>query len=126
MQFGIRIDHVKNRLYITLPASFSREELHQFGDQVIEAVRRLKPGFTMVTDISVCQPMSVDKVEEVRRVGEFGRRMGMKAAVRVVGVSTITKMQFRRVSREVGYNSYFADSLAAADALLDQELEQAG
>lgn len=121
MPYELRVDQTKNRMYLTLIGAFTDAEVPEVAARCIEALSSLKPGFTIVTDISRCQPLSQFGVQEVRRVAEIGlKKYGMRTTARVVGASAIAKLQFRRVNREAGFESYFATSVAEADALLDE------
>ena len=122
MPFDLRIDRQKNRLYIKIWGLIEDEELRAGAGRTIKSMESLRPGFTIVNDISECRPLSQEGVEEVRRVAEMGVKHGMRAVARVVGASTITRLQFKRVSREAGYDAYTAASLAEAEAMLDESV----
>jgi hypothetical protein len=119
LPFTIKIDHQKNRLYVKLVGLLGGEEMLEGSRQTIKAMESLKPGFTIITDISECRPLSQEGFQEIRRVAETGLKLGMRISARVVGPSTITRLQFKRMSREAGYDSYNAASLEEAEAMLD-------
>jgi hypothetical protein len=119
MAFTIRVDAQKNRLYITLSGLFSDEEARVAADAAIEGAAKMRPGFYVVNDISRFRPLTKEGVAQARRAGEFCAQCGMKATVRVTGISPTAHAQFERAAKEGGYVSYVAPSVEDADALLD-------
>jgi hypothetical protein len=119
MAITLRVDDKRNRLYLALTGLMTDEEMRVAADQTIEMVKKLKPGFTVITDISQFRPMTKLGVDEVKRVGVFCAQQGMKATVRIVGISPTALQQFQRVAKENGYTAYTAQSVSEAEGLLD-------
>ena len=119
--YKFKIDPVKNRLYITLEGFFSTEEMKQCSDETIEAVKQLKPGYDVITDISEFAPVGIDALQEISRVQEYFRQTGVRQGVRIVGESVVTGMQFKRMGKSVGYPSTNVATLAEAEEFLDSQ-----
>src|SRR5690349_19242184 len=119
MGITLRLEEKKNRLYVTLAGLMSDEEMKAAADQTIEQVKKLRKGFTILTDISKFRPMTKQGVEEVKRVGLFCAANGMKATARVIGISPTAHQQFQRVAKENGYTAYTATSVDEAESMLE-------
>ncbi len=117
--YQFKIDPVKNRLYITLEGFFSAEEMKKCSDDTIEAVKQLKPGYDVITDISRFSPVSADALQEITRVQEYFKKSGVRRGVRIVGKNAVTRMQFKRLGKSVGYVSAEVATLAEAERFLD-------
>ncbi|MCI0571035.1 MAG: hypothetical protein L0Y66_09795 [Myxococcaceae bacterium] len=118
----LRTDIQKNRAYLTLAGLVADEELRQGVDQYIAQLGTLRPGFTTVTDLSSCRPLSQTGVAEVRRAAQACVGRGIQATARVVQQTTVAMLQFQRVSREEGYTAFTVPSLMEAERLLDEEV----
>ena len=119
--YEFKIDTVKNRLYITLDGFFSTEEIKQCSDETIGAVKKLKPGYDVITDISKFSPVGLDALKEIERVQEYFRTSGVRHGVRIVGKSVVTGMQFKRLGKSVGFRSTNFATLAEAEEFLDSQ-----
>lgn len=118
MPHHLQVDVARNRVYLKLEGLFSDDEARVAADETIASFGKMKPGFTCVTDISSFRPLTQEGVREVRRAGEAGLRLGMRATARVVGASAVAAQQFQRASKEGGYQSFTVATVEEADALL--------
>jgi len=95
------------------------KELEKAEQELRTALPAMPRSFDMVCDISAAEPLSAEAVAGVRRMAEMLIPAGMRAHVRVVGRSGQTALQFQRISRALGYESWLAFSLEEAEDLLD-------
>jgi hypothetical protein len=116
--YTIRADTLKNRLYVTLAGIFTLEEMRRCGDETIEATKKLRPGYDVVTDITQYKVGSPEVAKDIERVQAHFRKSGARQGVRVVGASVISGMQFRRTGAQADYNSVNVASLQDAEELL--------
>jgi hypothetical protein len=119
--YEIKIDRVKNRLYITMEGFFSTEEMKQCSDKVIEAAKKLKPEYDVITDISNFAPVAPETLQEITRVQDYFRKSGVRHGVRVVGKRVVTEMQFKRLGKGVGYSPIDVATLDEANRFLDSQ-----
>jgi hypothetical protein len=124
MPFTIRVDHDKNRMYLTLTGLMEDEETRAAADASIDAFKTLKPGFFVINDISNFRPLTKEGVAHVQRAGEVARKLGMRATVRVVGISPTAHAQFQRAAKQGGYTAYMAQSVEEAEKLLDAHKDE--
>jgi len=117
--YTIRADTVRNRLYVTLVGFFSLEEIKKCGDETIEATKRLRPGYDVITDITQYKPGPPEVAEDIERVQAHFRKSGARQGVRIVGGNVLSGMQFRRTGTSAVYNSVNVPSLEEAEKLLD-------
>ena len=117
--YSIRVDLVRNRLYVTLVGFFSPEEIKQCGDETIEATKRLRRGYDVVTDITQFKAGTAAVAADVERVQAHFRRSGARQGVRIVGGNVLSGMQFRRTGMSAEYNSVNVANLEEAEQLLN-------
>ena len=117
--YTVRVDVVKNRLYVTLSGFFSLEEIKRCGDETIAATQRLRPGYDVVTDITQFKAGTPEVAEDIKRVQHHFQTSGARQGVRIVGENAIAKLQFRRTGTDARYNSVNVATLEEAERLLD-------
>ena len=116
------VDITKNRLYVTLKGAVSEAESQQIADKVIEVIKKLKPGFDVITDISEFEPATQKAAESLLLVHKALIEQGVNRIVRVVGKelkATVGKIQFERTSRNAGIVADSVNSIEDAERLLD-------
>lgn len=117
--YTIRVDPVRNRLYVTLEGFFTLDEIKQCGNETIEATKKLRRGYCVVTDITQYKAGPPEVAQDVERVQAHFRRSGARQGVRIVGESFLSGMQFRRTGGNAEYDSVNVPSLEAAEKFLD-------
>jgi hypothetical protein len=118
--FKVHADAVRNRLYLTLSGFFSAEESKQCGDETVAAIKRLRPGYDVITDISTFKPGTPEVAKDIERVQAHFKATGAKRGVRVVGANAASSMQFARLATAAGFTSCNAATLADAEKILDE------
>ena len=116
----IRADTLKNRMYLVLDGFFTDEEMKKAADEAIQEVKKLKPGFAIINDISKFKPATAQGVEEMKRAQKFVQTAGVGRIIRIVESAALAQMQFKRTSREAGYTAETAASVQEAEAMLDR------
>ena len=117
--YSIRLDIDRNRLYVTLVGFFSLVEIKKCGDETIEATKRLRRGYDIVTDITQFKAGPADVAADIERVQAHFRKSGARQGVRIVGGNVLSGMQFRRTGTSAEYNSVNVASLEEAEKLLN-------
>jgi hypothetical protein len=120
MPWETRIDRNRNYYLMRLWGLLSDDECRAVSQHVIEEVcAQMKPGWSLINDISACKPLSQEGIGVVRESGAAVAKMGMKYVIRIVGVSAVAAMQFKRETKAT-YEANVVTSLADAEALLDK------
>lgn len=120
-QFNAHIDAGKNVIYMEFIGAFRKEDMLATNEKTLNLIKDLKPGFTVINDISQ-YTVSGPEVAELITVG--GKKLidrGMKRLIRIVGESAIAQMQFQRTSKHAGYQAHTVASLEEAERLLETE-----
>ncbi len=117
-EYEIRADIRKNRLYVTLRGFFNEADAKEMADKAIQEIKKLKPGFDVINDISNFKPGSQQSTEELKRAAIFMQQHGADRMIRVVPATTIGSMQFARNSGTVGYDVDIASSVEEAEEML--------
>jgi hypothetical protein len=116
--YHIKGDLNKNRLNISLEGFMTDQEVKAAADLVIAEAKKLKPGFSVVNDVSTFSPATPQGTEEIKRAQLFLAANGVGRVVRVVGEASISAMQMQRKSREAGYGADTVASRAEAEKAL--------
>jgi hypothetical protein len=116
-KMDIRADVTKNRLYLILSGFFEDPEMTAVADKCIAEVKKLKPGFDIINDISQCKSASDKGIMELLRAQTFIKQSGVNKVVRITG-DIITQAQFNRQAKEAGYSAETAASIAEAEKIL--------
>lgn len=120
--FITNADVSKNRLYITLKGAFNADEARLAAGRVVSEIKKLQPGFNVITDISMIKSSDVEAADELIKIQKLLIESGVNQIVRVVGQlieQMVGKLQFDLASRESGIKAQTADTVAEADLLLD-------
>ena len=116
--YEIKSDLSKNRLFVTLSGFLTDEQMKTAADMVISETKKLKPGFSVINDISNFQPASKAGTEEIQKAQIFVKNNGAGRIVRIVKDNALANMQFSRVTKTAGYNVDEATSVEEAEKLL--------
>lgn len=117
-----RTDIEKNRLYVTLKGRIASEESRQAANQVMTDLKRLKPGFDVITDISEFEPATQKEVDMLIEVHRVLIEKGVQRIARVIGSelkATVGKIQFERASKLTKVVAQNFNSVEDADRYLD-------
>jgi hypothetical protein len=121
--FDIRTDLPKNRLYVILKGFFPDEAARQASDKTIAEVKKLRPGFAVITDISEFKPATALALACIQQGQQAIAKQGVKRIIRIVDRTHITgQMQFLRMGKQVydAVDANVATSLQEAEAMLDE------
>jgi hypothetical protein len=117
--FDAKADVAKNRLYITLKGFLTDEEAKNAADLVIAEIRRLRPGFDVITDVSEFKATSPVGTQDIARGQKAAVDGGARRFVRVVSQEILGVHQFQRVAKTTGVTAEVAGSVAEAERLLE-------
>ncbi|MFP4474170.1 MAG: hypothetical protein ACLFOY_01335 [Desulfatibacillaceae bacterium] len=107
----------KNRLYIRIGRSGAAPIPDLLS--LRREVRRLYPGFTVLTDLTGYTPVGQKEAEQIVRLQRFLIDAGMGMAVRVAP-SAVARLQFERRARRSGFRAVSASRLEDGERFLDQ------
>jgi hypothetical protein len=116
----VRTDVFKNRLYVMLEGFFSTEEMKKQVDNLVQEVKKLKPGFDVINDISRFKPTTPQGAEEMTRAQQSLQAAGVGRIIRIVESASLSEMQFTRTAKEAGYAAETATSVEEAEKMLDR------
>jgi hypothetical protein len=122
--FTVEADIQKNRLYSKMVGYFDYNEMKECTDKTISEVKKLKPGFDVITDLSEFKPVGQDTLDEVARGQAFLKKAGVRHAIRVEGKFKLTSMQFSRMGKSVDYVPDIVATREEAEKLLDDKIKQ--
>lgn len=117
--YRVRIDPIRNRLYVELRGALSEGQILSAVDDVIVGVGRLKPGFSVVHDLATFRPATPKGAEDVRQVQAFVARQPLGRIIHVMSPGDSAEVSVTRTGRAGAFAPETAASLSEADALLD-------
>jgi hypothetical protein len=118
--FEIEADRMENRLHMELRGSLDEARAEEAVETVEAEAAKLSPGFDVVNDISEFKPLSQDVADTIADGKEILAANDAGALVRVTGDSALGDMQFSRVGGDEGYEVTKAETVAEAEAKLDE------
>lgn len=112
-----KADISKNRLYLNFKC-VGRDELLEEIRLIAEEVKKLRTGFTCLTQLWENRPLTEKEERYIRLLQEFLALVGLAKVVRVGPKST--HEQFDLMSREAAkYSAEYVDTLEQAEEILD-------
>ena len=118
--YDIRADVSKNRLYLRFVGFMSDEDAAKIAERIIAEIGRLRPGFSIINDISALKPTSQAATEHLRRAQDLSVKRGSGRVIRVVGNQAVTQMQWNRTLKETfGRTAEVAATVEEAERMLD-------
>ncbi len=119
--YTIKCDLKKNRLFVTLVGTMQKEEVPQYNADMKKNIGTLKPGFTVLLDLTEAkiftqEAINLDSLVETK---EIAVKAGMSKSAMVVTSPTL-KMQFVRNFKSIGSKDEPFGTFEEAEAFLDK------
>ena len=119
--YNNQLNFSKNRMHLMLEGKVEAAELKAWSDDLLSKLKRLKPGFSVISEILNCQPATEEVRQMLADTQKKVKELGLGNAVRIVSKDNyVTANQWQRSSRSVGYVAMEAESVQAAEKLLDE------
>jgi hypothetical protein len=113
----VKADTASNRVYVTLRGFSSDEEMQEHVTRVATEVRKLKPGFVMISDISQMKPATPNGTKMLQDIMHLYRKQGIARIIRIVGEDVIAKGQFNRLAKDAGIEVHYVSTRDQAEKL---------
>lgn len=121
IEYDIRADVLKNRLYISIKGFMTEEDAVIISDKASAETRKLKPGFDVINDIRELSPATPKASRLYSRQLDVAKEVGIGRVVRIVGDQVITKMQLTKALKDtLGVVALTAANVDEAESLLDK------
>ena len=117
----------KNRLVITIIGNLSKENLDKLYTEIRFCVADLKPGFSVITDLSGCTIAALSGVPTFRKITNFLITNKVGRVVRVIDENKIVLKQLLNLTaRMSGYKADHFQTLAKAEEALSRSERRDG
>ena len=113
----VTTDIAANRIYVTLRGFSSDQEMEQHTARVSAEVRRLKPGFVMISDISEMKSATPNGTRMLQDIMLVYKKQGIARIIRIVGDDVIAKGQFNRISKDAGIAVHYVSTREEAEKI---------
>ncbi|MBW1894957.1 MAG: hypothetical protein JRF40_07565 [Deltaproteobacteria bacterium] len=113
----IKVDILKNRLYLTL-GRVRKDKVADSSKRIEEEIHRLDHGFSCITRILDVRDIDENDIHEIIKIQDLLSEKGMSRAVRV-GIEA-GKELLDRIGDDAGYIALTADNLEEAEKILDE------
>jgi len=113
----IKVDVLKNRLYLTM-GRVRKDKVADASKRIGEEIHRLDTGFSCVTRVLDVRDIDGNDIQEIMKIQDLLAEKGMARVVRV-GIEE-GKELLDRVGQDVGYIALAADDLEEAEKILDE------
>jgi len=123
-KFSIKVDELKNRIYLRLEGFHTLEEALRFKEEYKKAVAKCRPGFTVLTYAVNYKPGTPEVQKVHAEAIKIDAAAGVSKVARVVGETPLGGMQIDRLARTVGKYPYPAKNFKTekeAEAYLDSD-----
>lgn len=118
--YNNQLNFAKNRMHLKVEGKVDVAEMQQWSDDLLSKLKKLKPGFGVISEILNCQPTSEEGRQILVDTQRKAKEIGMGHVVRIVkSTNFVAAAQWQRSSRSVGYTALEADSIEAANIILD-------
>jgi hypothetical protein len=118
-QFKVKADLKRNILYISLLGDTSKKVLEKVYTEVRFCVADLKPGFDVVSDLSLCTIGQLGGISTLRKIMNFLVTNQVGQIVRVLGKkSLLFKQAMRFANIFQGYSPAYVSTLEEAEERL--------
>lgn len=120
--YEIKIDTEKNRLYLMFGPIEDEAEMKKIVKQIKSECKKLKKGFTCLTDLRKYDPVTGIFEKYIRETQQSLIDAGMSKVVRVRRpMGAMAHFQFDNVSYEVGYHAPNVTTIEEGEKILDRE-----
>ena len=121
--YEVRSDKKKNRIYITIGKVEDESEMVAIVDAVKRECKRLKPGFTCLTDLRRYYLQDEKYEKYIKQAQKILVEAGLFKVVRVRReLGGLAHFQFDNASYEIGYHAESVTDLEEAEKMLDEEV----
>lgn len=117
--YTIKADTSKNRLYITIDGTITKEELSTYTATLKENTGMLKSGFTALLDLRKASVFDQETMKELQNTKEIAVKAGLSKSAMVVESPTL-KMQMNRNFKDVGPQDRAFNDVAEAEKFLEE------
>lgn len=122
MDKAVMIDRAKNRIYIHFDGFMDVGRAQQLHDAYRDAIKRAKPGYTVLTYAAGYKPGGPEVQEIVARMTRMAGETGCSKVARVIGANPLGAMQIRRLAESGGkYESQHFKTEQEAEEYLDKQ-----
>lgn len=123
--FKVRVDSVKNILYISISGLLSVEDAKKIEEQIHSKVTLLSPGFNVINDLSKYIHGDEAAAPILKEIMFHLIKLEVNHIIRVVGQSKIGLIQFANNSPSIDqYKISYVPSLSEAEQLLSNIREK--
>lgn len=79
--YNLKIDNLKNRLYIYIKDKLSDSEIEEYTKDIIKLIDKLEYGFTVIADLKDADILVLKDYYCFNAVREYGQKKGVKDTV---------------------------------------------
>ena len=112
---------IKNRMHLKIEGKVDVNEIKEWSSDLLSKLARLRKGFSVISEIAECRPTTEEGRQILVETQRKAKELGMGHVVRIVkSTNAVTANQWQRSSRSIGYSAMEAESLVAAEKLLNE------
>jgi hypothetical protein len=117
----VKVDTVKNRLYLKISGDVSKKALDNLYTDVRFAVADLQPGFSVINDLTECNLCHITGVAVYKKITQYLVSNGVREVVRIINKDSLVLKQFLNfASRFSEYIPIYVNTIQEAEEKLDK------
>ena len=119
----VTVDMAKKRVYLYFRGSLTKAQAENLREAYRKAIAQVGPGYTAVSIFEGFMPGTAEVQEVISSMIQMADDGGCRVAARVGQGSAFGQLQLGRLQREaqVGYAVHDCETLAEAEAILDED-----
>lgn len=122
----VRANLKQNRLQITLVGPIAKRELESLYTEIRFCVADLKPGFSVVSDLSQCRIGYLSGISTFMKISDYLGGNGVGVVIRIIKTRALVFRQLSRLAgRNAGYDVIYVSSPEEAEARLAEKADSA-
>ncbi len=119
-QIDVKADEGRNRLFITIGGTADNQKSQELIDNLDSALKKLSPGFTVLSDLTKMNVVSPTYLIVARKVMKAVKDAKPGRLARVV--NPLIGMQMTRIGKLVGSSAKHFKTVPEANAYLDEKV----
>lgn len=121
----VKVDIKRNRLYCAWEGNVSKSDLDACFTEVRFCVADLKPGFSIVFDLTSCGFVYLEVISTYKRIVKYLMGQGVKEVVRIVNDEQLVRTQFSNLSlRLQGFDPVIVKTPEEAENYLENSTKR--
>jgi len=121
----VRVDMSRNRIYCTISGDITKADLEKFFTDVRFGIADLKPGFSMITDLTNCRIAHLAAIPTFRKIMHYIVNHGVQEVIRIINPKNLVFKQILNLTSQIqSYSPIYVNTLQEAEDKIDAAIKR--